>query len=228
MFMQNLPVKKLLLTGSILALVLAAFIAGGIVMSSARAASPNAQAKSASSSKCGKNDPKCPPDTTNQTKALVVVNSVTGNTIHATYVEPSDKKGASITITTTASTIYKPDPGVVAVGKTIFVGGTINKDGSITAQAVGFYDPTVARFAGAITKITGSTIILQAKDLTSTMHVTDSTTFLKGQPKSKQTQPASRKDLKLGDTIEAQGNLSKDGSLTAKIVIIVPTEFLAR
>ncbi len=222
--MQSLPVKKLLLTGSILVLALVAFITGGIIMSSAQAASPNAQNKSTSSSKCDKKDLKCNddprPDPTNLTKAIVFVHSVAGNTIHATYLEPSDKK-TSVIVTTTASTAYQPDSSVVAVGKTIFVGGTINKNGSITAQVVGFYDPTAVTIGGVATKINGSTIIIQAKDRTRTIHVTDSTTFLKGQPKTKETQPASRKDLKTGDAIEAQGKLNGDGSLTAKTVIIV-------
>jgi hypothetical protein len=230
--MQKLPVKKLLLMSGILALALLAFIAGGIVISSAQAASSKAPDKSTSPSKCDKNDLKCkgdsPPDPTNQTKAIVVVNSVAGNTIHATYVEQSDKKTNTVTITTTASTIYKPDASVVAVGKTIFVGGTLNKDGSITAQVVGSYDPTADKFSGVVTKINGSTITIQVKDRTSTIHVTNSTTFFKVQPKTKETQPAARKDLKVGENIEAQGKLNGDGSLTAKTVTIVPGDVVAK
>ena len=230
--MQKLPVKKLLLIGSILVLALVAFIVGGIVMSSAQAAGPNTQDKGALSLKCDKKDHRCKDEhrvnPINQAKVIVVVNSVAGHTIRVTYVEPSDKKGYTVTVTTTASTIYKPDAGIVTVGKTILVGGTINKNGSITAQIVGFYDPTAVEAGGVVTKINGSTILVQTKDRVSTIHVIDSTLFLKGQPKTKETQPASRNDLKVGDTIEAQGKLNGDVSLTAKTVIIVPSEILAK
>jgi hypothetical protein len=218
--MQKPSVKKLLLIVGILTVTLAAFIAGGIAMSSARAAGTNALDKSTTKSGCDKNDPKCKGDhlPTNQIKGIVTVNSVAGDKIHATFLEP--EKGSAVTIITTSSTIYKPDPSVVAVGKTIFVFGTVNKDGSIIAQILGFYDPTVANFGGTITRIDGSTITVQAKDLTQMVHLTASTTFLKGQPKTKVTQPASRSDLKVGDVIEAQGKLNGDGSLIAKIVLI--------
>ena len=197
--MQKPSVKKLLLIVGILTVTLAAFIAGGIAMSSARAAGTNALDKSTTKSGCDKNDPKCKGDhlPTNQTKGIVTVNSVAGDKIQATFLEPLNEKGSAVTIITTSSTIYKPDPSIVAVGKTIFVFGTVNKDGSITAQALGFYDPTVADFGGTVTRIDGSTITVQAKDLTQTVHLTASTTFLKGQPRTKVTQPASRSDLKV-------------------------------
>jgi hypothetical protein len=210
--MQKPSVKKLLLIVGILTMTLAAFIAGGIAMSSAQAASTT-------QSGCGKNDPKCP-NPSNMTKGIVTVNKIVGDKIQATFLEPLNEKGSAVTIITTSSTIYKPDPSIVAAGKTIFVFGTVNKDGSITAQALGFYDPTVANFGGTVTRIDGSTITVQAKDLTQTVHLTASTTFLKGEPKTKSTQPASRSDLGVGDIIEAQGKLNGDGSLTAKIVLI--------
>src|SRR5215469_16739831 len=229
MSMQKPSVKKLLLIVGILSLTLAAFIAGGITMSSAQAASTNALDKSSAQAGCDKNDPKCKGDhRDNQTKGIVTVNNVSGNQIQATFLEPSDKKGSAVTITTTSSTIYKPDQSVVAVGKTIFVSGTVNSDGSITARVLGFYDPTIANYGGVVTRIDGSMITVQAKGLTHMVHLTASTTFLKGQPKTKATSPASRSDLKMGDIVEAHGKLNSDGSLTAETVLIAQAGVMAK
>src|SRR5579859_4236749 len=120
--MQKPSIKKLLLMVGILTLTLVAFIAGGIAMSSTQAAGTNVLDRGATQSGCVKNDPKCKGDhrPTDQVKGLVTVNSVAGNKIQATYLEPSDKKGRPVTITTTSSTIYKPASTVVAAGKTIF------------------------------------------------------------------------------------------------------------
>src|SRR5258708_16425804 len=130
--MQKLSVKKLLLTVGILTLTLAAFITGGIVMSSVRAASTNALAQNTTQSGCGKMNLQCKDDhresPTNQIKGLVTVNSVAGNKIQATFLEPSDKRERAVTITTTSSTTYKPNSGIVPSGKTIFVFVTMNSD----------------------------------------------------------------------------------------------------
>jgi len=222
--MQKPSDKKLLLIVGILTLTLAAFIAGGITMSSAQAASTNALGKSSAQAGCDKNDPKCKGDhrdnSSNQTKGVVTVNNVAGNQIQATFLEPTDKKGNAVTITTTASTVYKPDQSVVAAGKTIFVYGTVNSDGSITARVLGFYDPSVADYGGVVTRIDGSMISVQTKGLTHTVHLTASTTYLAGQPKTKATSPASQSDLKVGDIVEVHGKLNSDGSLTAETVLI--------
>jgi len=86
----------------------------------------------------------------------------------------------------------------------------------------------VANLSGTITKIDGSTITVQAKDQTSTILVTGSTTFSKAQvdlqAHTKSSQPASFSDLAVGETIQAQGRLSSDGSLTASYVVIVPSD----
>jgi hypothetical protein len=230
--MQKPSVKKLLLIVGILTLTLVAFVAGGITMSSAQAASTNALDKSTAQAGCDKKDPKCKGDhqdsPTNQTKGIVTVNNIAGNKIQATFLEPSDKKGSEVTITTTSSTIYKPDPSVVAAGKTIFVFGTVNSDGSITARVLGFYDSTVADYGGVVTRIDGSTITVQAKGLTLTVHMTAGTTFFKGQPKTKATSPASQSDLKVGDIVEAHGKLNSDGSLTAETVLIAQPGVIAK
>ena len=82
--------------------------------------------------------------------------------------------------------------------------------------------------SGTITKIDGSTITVQAKDQTFTILVTHSTTFSKGQADlqthTKSSQPASFRDLAVGETIDAQGTLNRDGSLTASHVVIMPSD----
>jgi hypothetical protein len=202
--------KKLLFIGGALLLLLAAFLTGSIAMSSAQAASSGSQGKGGNK-----------PGSSNQTKAIVTIIGVSGDKIQATVLEPS--QGQAVTIITTANTAYEPDRNIVASGKTLAVLGTLNSDGTITAEHLVTYDPTVAEYGGAITSINGSTLTVQAKDGTHTILLTDSTTFLKGLPASKTTQPASRGDLKVGVTIEANGKLNSDGSLTAMAVIILPS-----
>ena len=216
--MQKPSVKKLLLTVGILTLTLAAFITGGIVMSSVQAASTNALHRSSAQSGCDKKGPGCK---SNQTKGIVTITSVAGNRIQATYLEPLNERGNTVTIITTSSTAYQPDPSVVAAGKTIFVSGTVNNDGSITALGVGSSHPTIAYYGGVVTRIDASSITVQTKDLTRTIHLLASTTFLKGQPKLGPTQPALLSDVKVGDAVEAHGKLNSDGSLTADTVFIV-------
>ena len=209
--------KKRLIVAGILTLTLVAFFAGGIVLSSAHAASMG-----------GKPGQQGTPGPANAVKGTVTVNSVAGNTIQATVLElPNFPKNSAVTITTTASTFYDPDKGVVAPGKTIYVLGTVNQDGSITASYIGFYDPTMGHLNGTITKIDGSTITVQAEDQT-TILVTDRTTFSKGlydlQTHTKSSQPASFRDLAVGEFIMVDGRLNSDGSLTASSVVIGPSD----
>ncbi len=208
--MHKPSAKKLLFMGGALLLLLAAFLLGSIAMSSAQAASNGSPGKGGGN----KNGPS------NQTKAVVTITSVSGDKIQATVLEPS--QGQAVTIITTASTTYEPDRSIVASGKTLAVLGTLNSDGTITAEHLVTYDPTVAEYGGAITSINGSTLTVLAKGSTHTILLTNSTIFLKALPASKTTQPASRGDLKIGVTIAANGKLNSDGSLTAQAVIILP------
>jgi hypothetical protein len=210
--------KKPLIMAGILTLALVAFFAGGIVLSSAHAASMG-----------GKPGQQGTPGPANAVKGVVTVNSVAGNTIKATVLAlPNVPKNSAVTITTTASTIYDPDQSVVAPGKTISVVGSVNQDGSITASSIGLYDPTIGDLSGTITKIDGSTITVQGKDQTFTILVTDSTTYSKAQvdpqAHTKSSQPASFSDLAVGETIDANGTLNRDGSLTASSVVLMPSD----
>ena len=217
--------KRLIIAG-ILTLTLVSFSVGGIVLSSAHAES---QGKPGQQGTPGPAKGAKTPGPVNAAKGTVTVNSVAGNTIKATVLEllPNFTKNSTVTITTTASTIYDPDKGVVAPGKTIFVAGTVNQDGSITASNIGFYDPTMGHLNGTITKIDGSTITVQAEDKT-TILVTDSTTFSKElydlSTHTKSSQPASFSDLAVGEFIKVDGRLNSDGSLTASNVVIMPSD----
>ena len=73
---------------------------------------------------------------------------------------------------------------------------------------------------GRITSISGTTIIVQSKNLVSTIHLTSNTTFIKFNPLNKESQPASRSVLKIGQVIQAEGTLNSDGSLAASMVSI--------
>jgi Domain of unknown function (DUF5666) len=223
--MRKPSAKKFLFVVGSLALTLTAFIVGGVAMSSsAQASSANALNRNAAQSGCDKKGSECKGNQlggpTNQTKAIFTVNSVAGNRIQAIYLEPLDKKGNTVTIITSSSTTYQPDSSVVAAGKTIFVFGTVHSDGSIAAQVVGFFDPTLVYFGGVVTKIEGSTITTQAKGSTHIIHLTASTEFFMVQPNSKLTRPASQSDLKVGNIAVVRGKLNSDGSVTATTVFI--------
>jgi hypothetical protein len=217
--------KKRLIMAGMLTLTLVAFLVGGIVLSSAHAA--NMGGKPGQQGTPGSANGAKTPGPVNADKGTVKINSVVGNTIKATVLEllPNFTKNSAVSISTTASTIYDPDKGVVAPGRTILVAVTVNPNGSIIASYIGFYDPTIVDLSGTITKIDGSTITVQAKDQTSTILVTGSTTFSKVhvdlQAHTKSPQPASFSDLAVGETIQAQGRLNSDGSLTAAYVVIV-------
>jgi Domain of unknown function (DUF5666) len=224
--MENKPsAKRLLIIAGILTLTLVAFFVGGIVLSSAHAVS---MGKPGQQGTPGPANGAKTPGPVNVAKGTVTVNSVAGNTIKATVLEllPNFTKNSAVTITTTASTIYDPDKGVVAPGKTIFVAGTVNQDGSITASNIGFYDPTMGHLNGTVTKIDGSTITVQAEDKT-TILITHSTTFSISlydlQTHTKSSQPASFSDLAVGEFIKVDGRLNSDGSLTASNVVIMPS-----
>jgi hypothetical protein len=73
---------------------------------------------------------------------------------------------------------------------------------------------------GRITSISETTIIVQSKNLVSTIHLTSATTFVKFSPLNKASQPASQSAIKVGQVIQAEGTLQSDGSLTAAVVII--------
>ncbi|GHO51106.1 DUF5666 domain-containing protein [Ktedonospora formicarum] len=212
MFRQKPSGKKILFLTSMLALMGAVFLMGGITMSSASANSLNKTPP--------KEKPPCS-QSCNLTKGLATITNVNGNTIQAKLMG-TEQKDNQVTLLTTAKTTYDPDRSIVAVGKSIVFAGTINHDGSITAQLITSYDPSATDVTGTIVKIDGSTITLQTKDTQSIVHLTNSTIFLKLDFKDKKKLPATLSDLKVGMTVTAHCTVHGNGSLTAQSVVIVP------
>lgn len=216
--MQKPSGKRILFLTGILALMFVAFLMGGITLSSAGAISAQSVNKTPPPSKSAGSKPD------NMTKGAATITRITGNKLQATLLvpSPSGDKGSTVTILLTGRTTYDPDRSIVAVGKNIAFAGTVNRNGSVTAQVLAFFDPTVSNFSGVITNIDGSTVTLQEKDKPSIIHLTASTIFLKIDPNTKEKLPASQSDLKVGVNITAEGKLNGDGSLAAQNVVIIP------
>src|SRR5258708_19994910 len=110
--------KRLLIMAGILTLTLVAFVVGGIVLSSAHAASMGKPGQKGTPGPA--NGTKGTATVNNAAKGTVTVNSVAGNTIQATVLEllPNFTKNSAVTITTTPTTLYNPDKRVVPPAKT--------------------------------------------------------------------------------------------------------------
>ena len=144
-------------------------------------------------------------------KATLTVTSISGQKITA-----KQQDGTSITITTTSSTVYmragqKVSVSMVTTGTTIHVRGTKNSDGSITATQI---DIVLPHSGGQITKINGSTLTVQDKRGTHTIHTNSSTTFINDQTHQK----IALGNLKTGENIHAEGTANSDGSISAEVV----------
>lgn len=185
---------------------------------------------SASANSINKTPPKEKPPCShscNLTKGLATITSVNGNTIKAKLLD-AEHKGDLITLLTTANTSYDPDRSIAAVGKSIVFVGTINHDGSVTAQLITLYDPSVTDVTGTIVKVDGSAITLQTKDKQSVVRLTDNTIFLKLDFKDKKKLPATLSDLKVGMTVTVHCTVNGEGLLTAKSVVIVPEDSVTK
>jgi uncharacterized protein DUF5666 len=109
----------------------------------------------------------------------------------------------------------------VTVGGEIAAAGTKNGDGTLQAEAVRIVLPHAG---GQITAVNGSTITVQNRGGTQTIHLSASTkittvTFGTSGPTES---PATANDLKVGVNIQAQGATASDGSLNAEAVKIIP------
>ena len=139
------------------------------------------------------------------------VTAISGSTITL-----QDHQGTAHTIKTTSSTRFtlagqSASLSDVKTGEQISAEGTLNSDGSLTAETVQIELPG---YRGQVTAISGSTITVQDRGDTRTIETTSSTTFTRGG------QSASLSDIKVGDQIAAEGTLNSDGSLTARVVQI--------
>jgi Domain of unknown function (DUF5666) len=109
----------------------------------------------------------------------------------------------------------------VTVGEEIGASGTLNGDNSLNAEAVAIILPHAG---GKITAINGSTVTVQARRGTTTIHLSGSTTYKNvtfGANGPTET-AASASDLAVGKYIVAEGAKNSDGSLNAEVVRILP------
>jgi hypothetical protein len=109
----------------------------------------------------------------------------------------------------------------VTVGGEISAQGVKNSDGSLQAEAVRIVLPHAG---GQITAVNGSTLTVQNRSGTQTIHLSasakiTSVTFGTSGPTES---PATASDLKTGVYIQAEGTQASDGSLNAEVVKIVP------
>jgi hypothetical protein len=149
--------------------------------------------------------------------------------ITGTDITVQDQKDTSAThvIHTSASTTFTragqtSSLSAVTVGGAVSAVGTQNSDGSLQAEAVRIELPQAG---GQITAINGTTVTVQDRKGTQTIHLSDSTkitsvTFGTSGPTET---PATVSDLKVGVEIRSEGTLASDGSLNAEVVRIVPT-----
>lgn len=151
------------------------------------------------------------------------VTAINGNDITI-----QDERNASSTqvIHTNSSTTFTragqtSSLSAVTVGGEISAAGTKNSDGNLQAEAVQIVLPHAG---GQITAVNGSTIIVQNRGGTQTIHLSASTkitsvTFGASGPAES---PATASDLKVGVNIQAEGATASDGSLNAETVKIIP------
>jgi len=159
-------------------------------------------------------------------KDVLIVTGVRGHTINGKH-----KDGTTVTVITTASTIFKKDGASVGLdavkaGEVIVVIGSSNAAGSFTATRVEINPLTSdgkgkrgdggdAVF-GSITAIHGATITVQYEGKTATVQTTSTTRFINKLERKEVTLAS----LKVGDFVYAQGKLDANGSLTAVYVVV--------
>jgi hypothetical protein len=151
------------------------------------------------------------------------VTAINGNDI---TVQDERNTGSTQVIHTSSSTTFTragqaSSLSAVTVGGEISAAGTKNSDGSLQAEAVQIVLPHAG---GQITAVNGSTLTVQNRGGTQTIHLSGSTkitsvTFGTSGPVEA---PATANDLKVGVNIQAAGTTASDGSLNAETVKIVP------
>ncbi len=159
-------------------------------------------------------------------KDVLIVTGVSGHTINGKH-----KDGTTVTVITTASTIFKKDGASVGLdavkaGEVIVVIGSSNAAGSFTATRVEI-DPLTSygkgkreyggdAVFGSITGIHGTTITIQYEGKTATVQTTSTTRFINKLERKEVTLAS----LKVGDFVYALGKLDANGSLTVVYVVV--------
>jgi len=155
-----------------------------------------------------------------------------GGTVTAVSGSDITVKGrdnASHVIHTSSGTTFERagktvDIAAVTTGARISAQGAQNSDGSLDAEVVRIQAPHAG---GKVTAVSGTTITVQDRRGTQTIHVSGSTTYTSvtfgaSGPTSA---AASLSDVKTGVFIQAEGAQNSDGSLNAETVRILPSGF---
>jgi hypothetical protein len=152
------------------------------------------------------------------------VAAINGNDI---TIQDERNTGSTQVVHTSPSTTFTragqaSSLNAVTVGGDISALGAQNSDGSLQAEAVQIVLPHAG---GQITAVNGSTLTVQNRGGTQTIHLSVSTkvtsvTF--GASSGPTESPATASDLKVGVNIQAEGAQASDGSLNAEVVKILP------
>lgn len=119
------------------------------------------------------------------------------------------------TITVSGSTAYtkggqSSSLSAIAVGDRIEAAGTLSSDGnSLTALQVNVQLP---HYAGKVTSVNGSTIVIDERGTSRTVEVTADTKYQNG------SNSAALSDVKTGENISAEGSVDSSGKMTATSV----------
>ena len=151
------------------------------------------------------------------------VTAISGNDI--TIQDERNTSSTQVVHTSSSTTFTRAGQtsslSAVTVGGEVTAAGTKNSDGSLQAEAVQIVLPHAG---GQITAVNGSTITVQNRGGTQTIHLSASTKIASvtlGTSGPTET-PATASDLKVGVNIQAEGTTASDGSLNAETVKIVP------
>jgi hypothetical protein len=151
---------------------------------------------------------------------VVPTASGTVTAVGSSSVTISQQRGSTRTLTLTGSTTYTMGGATVGqsalvVGSRIVARGTVDSSGNFTASAVTIQPALVL---GTVASKTSSTIVVTTTaGKTVTVNVSSSTKYsVRG------VSPATLDSVAVGYTVQAQGTLNADGSLTATVVQAAP------
>jgi hypothetical protein len=151
---------------------------------------------------------------------VVPTASGTVTAVSSGSVTISQGRGSTRTLTLTGSTTYtlggaKASQSDLVVGARITARGTVDSSGNFTATAVNIQPSVVS---GTVASKTATTIVVtNAAGKTVTVNVSSSTKYsVRG------VSSATLDSVAVGYTVQAQGTLNADGSLTATVVQAAP------
>ncbi|MGA3057882.1 MAG: DUF5666 domain-containing protein [Candidatus Limnocylindrales bacterium] len=151
---------------------------------------------------------------------VVPAASGTVTAVGSSSVTISQQGGSTRTLTLTGSTTYTMGGATVGqsalvVGARIVARGTVDSSGNFTATAVTIQPSVVSGTVAS--KTPGAIVVTTAAGKTVTVNVSSSTKYsVRG------VSPATLDSVAVGYTVQAEGTLNADGSLTATVVQAAP------